>query len=151
MVGNPAIRVKSARSLENAAQTIETLFGEFISAEPKGSHELAGIGRLPISSVVSELRFYIRCIKAAELLQSDTEIRTAEELAKYLLTSYVHEMTGDFRDRHVSVLIEDLTSSEYSEEAHRMWRFRNYKRLETHFSWITRFFVAASVVIAHTT
>jgi hypothetical protein len=73
------------------------------------------------------------------------------ELSKYLLSSYVQVMTGRFHDRSVSGLVgEASVSPEYNEVSHRMWRTRNYERIDKHFSWMTRFLVAMSVVIAQT-
>jgi len=58
-------------------------------------------------------------------------------------------MTGRFHDRSVSGLVgEVLGPSDYNEVAQRMWRSRNYERIDKHYSWITRFLVAMSVVIA---
>lgn len=151
MVGNPDNRDKATRALENAAQTLEGLFGDVLASEKEGKNEdFAKIGRLPISSVVSELRFHVQFINFAKSLSTDTETRSPAELSKYLLSSYVKRMTGRFHDGGVSGLIGELVGSQdYNEVAQRMWRSRNYRRLEKHFSWMTRFLVAMSVVIAH--
>ena len=153
MVGRPDSREKATRTFEHAAQLLENLFGNGMALESEGKGpELAKIGRLPISAVVSELRFYIRFINLAESLSGDTETRSFAELSKYLLTSYVRRMTSRFHDRSVSSLLgEVLGLDEYNEVAHRMWRGRNYARIEKHYSWMARFLVAMSVVIAHTT
>jgi hypothetical protein len=153
IVGRPDNREKATRALENAIQTLENLFGYFIALENKGkSNEFSKIGRLPISQIVSELRIYIKVINFANSISADTETRSPVDLSKYLLTSYVRRMTGRFHDRNVSGLIAEITGPiEYNEVAQRMWRARNYKRLDKHFSWMTRFLVAMSVVIAHST
>jgi hypothetical protein len=153
IVGNPDNREKIARNLENAAQSIESLFGQAITLEKEGKETgFTKIGRLPFSQIVSELRFYIRFINFAQSFSADTEMRSPIELGKYLLTSYVKRMTGRFHDRSVSTLVGEITNSvEYNEVAHRMWRMRNYRRIEKHFSWITRFLVAMSVVMGHKT
>ena len=152
LVGHPDNRDKVARSLENAARALENLFGNIIALEKKETNpEFAIIGRLPISLLVSELRFHIKFISFAGTLSADTETHSSVELSKYLLTSYVRQMTGRFHDRSVSGLIGEVVGpQDYSEEAHRMWRNRNYDRIEKHFSGMTRFLVAMSVVIAHT-
>ncbi len=152
MVGHPENREKATRALENAAQTLENLFSGVIATENEGKNvEFAKIGRLPVSRVVSELRIYIRFINFASSMSVDTETRSPMELSKYLLSSYVRVMTGRFHDRSVSGLVgEAFSSLEYNEVAHRMWRTRNYERIDKHFSWITRFLVAMSVVIAQT-
>jgi hypothetical protein len=70
------------------------------------------------------------------------------ELFKYVLASYVKRSTGRFHDRNVSALIGALTqSSDFNEVAQRMWRSRNYKRLDKHFSWIAALLVAMSVAM----
>ena len=153
MVGRPDNREKATRNLENAVQTLQGLFGNVIALEKEGKNiDFAKLGRLPVSQVISELRFYIKLINFADSFSAETQTRSPEELSKYLLTSYVRRMTGRFHDRSVSGLLAEVTdSAEYNEVAHRMWRSRNYDRLEKHFSWMTKFLVAMSVVIAHTT
>lgn len=150
MVGWPDNREKATRILQNAAQTLENLFSSFIALENEGkSAEFTKIGRLPVSQLISELRFYTRFINFADSISADTETRSPVELSKYLLTSYVRRMTGWFHDRNVSGLIAEVTgSTDYNEVAQRMWRARNYNRTDKHYSWMTRFLVAMSVVIA---
>jgi len=152
MVGQPSNRVKAARALENAAQTLEALYAEMIASGSEIENlRFSQIGRVPVSRIVSELRFHIRFINFAKSLSADTETRSPAELAKYLLTSYVRRMTGRFRDRCVSGLVGQIVGScEYDEVAQRMWRARNYERLEKHYSWMVKFLVAMSVVIEHT-
>ena len=152
LVGRPDNREKTTRVLESAALTLENLFSSIIASEKEGkSVELEKIGRLPVSRMVSELRFHIRLINFAGSFSAETETRSPAELAKYLASSYVLSMTGRFHDRCVSGLVSASSGSlEYVEVAHRMWRTRNYERIDRHFSWVTRFLVAMSVVIAET-
>lgn len=152
MVGRPDNREKTTRTLESAAQTLENLFSVVIDSEKEGKNtELERIGRLPVSRLVNELRLYTRLIKFASSISAETETRSPAELAKYLASSYVRSMTGRFHDRSVSGLVSEASRSpEYNEVAHRMWRTRNYQRIDKHFSWMTRFLVAMSVVIAQT-
>ena|ERR1700719_3393045 len=152
MVGRPEHREKTTRTLESAAQTLQSLFSVVIDSEKEGKNtELETIGRLPVSRLVNELRLYTRLIKLTSSISAETETRSPAELAKYLASSYVRSMTGRFHDRSVSGLVSEVSSSpEYNEVAHRMWRTRNYERIDKHFSWMTRFLVAMSVVIAQT-
>jgi hypothetical protein len=152
MVGHPDNREKTTRTLESAAQTLESLFSVVIGTEKEGKNtELERIGRLPVSRLVNELRLYTRLIKFASSISAETETRSPAELAKYLASSYVRSITGRFHDRSVSGLVSEACGSpEYDEVAHRMWRTRNYERIDKHFSWMTRFLVAMSVVIAQT-
>jgi len=151
MVGSPDNRQKATRTLEKAASTLEDLFGGFIASEDENQRaEFRKIGRLSFSSVVSELRFYIKFINAAERISADTGSHSLQEVCKYLLSSYVRRMTGRFHDRNVSALIGEIYGpSDYEEVAQRMWRKRNYQRLDKHLSFIPSFLVAMSVVISH--
>ncbi len=150
IVGPPESRQQATRSLENAAATLEEVFGTFIAVEDeKDRAKFAKIERIPPSRMVSELRLYGRVINLAALLAVDTEAHSLGEVSKYILSSYANRTTGRFHDRNVSGLIGEIANSpEYNEVAHRMWRNRNYERLEKHFSRITEFLVAMSVVIA---
>lgn len=149
VVGPPENRQKATRTLESAAATLEEFLGVFISAEgEKDQAEFAKIGRIPPSRMISELRLYGRAIRMAELLAIETEAHSLIEVSKYILSSYVNQMTRSFHDRNVSGLIgETADSTDFNEVAHRMWRYRNYERLEKNFSWMTNLLVAMSIVI----
>lgn len=153
VVGQPRNRDKATRALENAAQTLKTLYAGVIAlGSDAETEQFAKIGRVPISRIVSELHVHVKFINFAKTLSADTETRSPTQLAKYLLTSYVRRMTGDFHDRCVSGLVGEIVGSpEYNAGAQSMWRQRNYKRLEKHYSWMVRFLVAMSVVIEYTT
>lgn len=151
MVGRPRNRQKAIRTLEGAAEILEKTFSELMALKKdEVTADFRKLGRLPIPELVYELRFYVRFFNFGESLSVDTETRSPAQLSKYLLTSYVYRITGHFHDRNVSGLIgEVLGPTDYTEGAHRMWRDRNYKRMEKHFSWMTRFIVAMSVATAH--
>jgi hypothetical protein len=150
MVGRPDKRQKAIRTLEKTAATLDEVLGEFIAAEDDSVRAaLAGMGRLPLSRLISELRFYGRFLNLAKGLAADTETRSIKEVTKYLLTGYVKRATGQFRDRNVSALLGELVGpADYDEVAQRMWRARNYRRLEKHFSKLTDLLFAMGVVIA---
>ena len=152
MVGHPNNRAKATHALEEAAHTLEMLYAGIIALGTEAENErFTKIGRVPVSRIISELRIHIRFINFAQRLRRDTEARSLAEVSKYLLTSYVRRMTGHFHDRSVSGLIGEIVDSpDYNEVAHRMWRARNYGRLEKHYSWMVKFLVAMSVVITHT-
>jgi len=142
---------KAIRTLEKTAATLEEVFREFLAAEEDDSVRaaLAGMGRLPLSRLVSELRFYGGFLNLAKGLAADTETRSIKEVTKYLLAGYVKRATGQFRDRNVSALLGELVGpADYDEVAQRMWRARNYRRLEKHFSKLTDLLFAMGVVIA---
>jgi hypothetical protein len=152
IVGQESNREKATRSLESAIETLKTLYADVIALGNDAENErFTKLGRVPISRVISELRAHIRFINFVRILRSDTETRSPEQLVRYLLTSYVKRMTGEFNDRCVSGVIgEVLGLPDYNEVAQRMWRSRNYERLEKHYAWMVKLMVAMSVVIAHT-
>jgi hypothetical protein len=148
ITGPPGHRQKATRTLEKAAVTVEGLFGEGIENE-KLSAEAARVGRIAPSRLAAELRFYSRVINLPKLLAVDTEAHSLAEVAKYILAGYVERATSRPHDGQASGLIGEITiAPEYNEVAHRMWRHRNYDRLDAHFSGFPRFFVAMGVVIA---
>ncbi len=149
-IGPPPKRQKATRTLERAVAMLEEIFGGFIAMGDQEAATFTKMGRIPLSRVVFELRFYIRLINLAESLRQDTGSHSLGEVSKYLLSSYVKRLTSSFRDRNVSGLVGEVVGSvDYNEVAHRMWRSRNYRRLEKHYSWMTDLLFAASVVIAH--
>jgi len=127
MVGRPDKRQKAIRTLEKTAATLEEVFREFIAAvDDSVRAALADMGRLPLSRLVSELRFYSGFLNLAKGLAADTETRSIKEVTKYLLAGYVKRATGQFRDRNVSALLGELVGpADYDEVAQRMWRARN--------------------------
>lgn len=136
-----------------APLALESLHSDVISrGEIVEAEEFSKIGRIPISRLANELRIHAKVVNLAELLKKDTEARSASEVARYLLTAYVHAMTGRFHDQSVSGLVGEILkdTDNYNDVAQRMWRSRNYERLDSHYSWIVKFLVAMSVVIKHT-
>jgi hypothetical protein len=150
MVGPTETRQKAIQTLEKAVGTLEEIFGVFIAVEDERDRaEFAKIGRISPSRMVSELQLYGRLINMGKSLAVDTESHSLAEVSKFILSNYVERTTGRPHDRCVSGLIAAVCNpSDYTEVAYRMWRNRNYDRLEKHFSWMTDFLVAMSVVMA---
>jgi hypothetical protein len=147
IVGNPAERLKAERNLSKTAAIVERLgagaddatFGETYNR----------FGHLSPTRVAGELRFYVSMLKYGETLKAKTKAHSLVEVSKFLLTSYVYRMTKKPHDRNVSALIASATAKpNYDEVSHRMWRSRNYKRLEKDLDWITRILAVATIVLA---
>jgi hypothetical protein len=153
IVGDSKKRKKVSRSLMKTASLIEASFCDLISLEDddaRGAYR--DFGRIPLSELVSELKFYNEYVDMAKQLSVDTETRSIRDFLKYLLVAYVRRATGTFHDRQVSALLADVTGHEdYNEVAQRMWRSRNYKRMEKHFSKFADFLLAMDIVISRTT
>ena len=140
---------KVRKTLEAAARELEVLYGDPLPNEKQLQTQFSAVGRIPVSKLIAELRLHVRILKVAETVKKETKLKTLDQLARYLITSYVARMTGSFHDRPVAALIGSATGSpEYTEVAQRMWRDRNYSRLESHFSWMAKFAVAMSVAIS---
>ena len=149
IVGPAKNRQKTARALTKATGALEELFGRLRGIEDEQLNvKFAQIGRIPPARIVSELRFYIRFVNVAELIAADTGNSSLGELLKYILSGYVKRATGRFHDNNVSGLIAEISGPvEYNEFAHRMWRTRNYKRLEKHFSGLVELLFGVSVAM----
>jgi hypothetical protein len=135
--------------LENASGALEELFSPLKAIEDvELNTKFAQLGRISPARIISELRFYIRFINAAESTAADTENHSLAELLKYILSGYVNRATGRFHDKNVSGLIAETSGPlEYNEFAHRMWRSRNYERLEKHLSGLVELLFALGVAI----
>jgi hypothetical protein len=149
IVGKPNKRKRVSRALEKAASMIEDAFRDVIAAEDESMRAYyVDVGRIPLSRILSELRFYHRFLNLAKGLGTDTETRSLQEFARYVLSGYIKRASGRFHDREVSALLAELVGPPpFDEFAQRMWRRRNYNRLEKHFSKVTDFLCAMGVVI----
>jgi hypothetical protein len=135
----PYRREKTTKALQKAASALEETFKEMVVLDGEVPAETwTSIGRLSPSHLIRELRVYSDVLNFGDKIAGDMEVRSIEELAKFLMTSYVKRTTGSFNDKRVSSLIEETSGlSGYNETAHRMWRSRNYPRLEKHCLWLT--------------
>jgi hypothetical protein len=91
------------------------------------------VGHLPPTGLASELRFYVRLITFADAV---LRLRSREDFLKYAITGYVRRATQKFHDEEVVSLIAATLpeSGGYRPAAHRMWRKRKYRSLDTRFS-----------------
>lgn len=141
-------RRKVARVLERTAKTFEDSFQDAITGDMKVPHRLTSQGIVPPKTVVASLRFYSKLLNLEETLTSTGETRSGEEVAKYLLVGYVEKATGRYRDRNTATIIgEILGPVGYDDVAQRMWRHRNFVRLDGNFSGLISFLFAMGVVI----
>ena len=137
-VGDADKRRKTTIALERAATALEDVFRDVIAGEDENRRQyFAKVGFLPPSRLVSQTRFYASMLNVFEVWAEKDEVHSLEEFTKYLLVGYVNRATGRFCDRTVSALIGEIIGlPDYDEVAWRMWRSRNYRRLDDHLSWI---------------
>ena len=149
IVGNDKKRKKVSQSLMKTALLMEDSFRDLIfleDDEARGAYR--DFGRIPLSVLISELKFYSEYVELAKRLSVDVETRSIRDFLKYLLAAYVKRATGTFHDRQVSALLADVTGhDDYNEVAQRMWRSRNYNRMERHFSKFADLLLAMGIVI----
>jgi hypothetical protein len=153
VVGNPKRRKKVSRNLEKIALMIEEVFADALAVEDQTIRaQYIALGRIPLSDLTSELRLYSSFVDLAKRLSADVETRSIRDFLKYILAGYVKRATGRHHDRNISALLADVVGpSDYNEVAQRMWRLRNYGRMEKHFSKFADFLFAIGVVVARTT
>jgi hypothetical protein len=137
-VGDSDKRRKTTIALEKAAAALEDAFRDSITVEDENQrHDFAKVGCLPPSRLVSQTRLYASMLNVADVWAEKVEVHSLKEFTKYLFVGYVNRATGSFCDRTVSGLIgEVIGPPDYDEVALRMWRSRNYRRLDNHLSWI---------------
>jgi hypothetical protein len=99
------------------------------------------------NTILRGLRFYSRLFRDLPHLW-DPGMPYSESLGKYLLSAYTKRITGKFHDREVSALLGNATSTDgYDETAHRMWRSRNYRRIQQQCSSLVDLVVDVGPVI----
>jgi hypothetical protein len=153
LAGNPRKRQKVSNTLEKAALMIEDVFHDVMAAEDDNARaQYADMGRIPLSQLTSELRFYCGFLGMTESISSESETHTFREFLRYLLVGYIKRATDRFHDREVSALLAELDDAQnYNERAQSMWRSRNYKRLDAHHSKLADFVATMGIVIARRT
>jgi hypothetical protein len=153
VVGGPYQREKLKRDLERAARTLDQMFDELTTDESEQlKAALARTGQMSPGHLAEQLRMYAGFATFAEYLSEQTSARSFEEGPRYLLVAYVKNATGNFHDRQISSLFGSATGSpEYGEEAQRMWRLRNYSRLDASLSTLADLVTAVSVVLSSNT
>ena len=159
-IGSARRRDQIIRSLTHAADVLEEVNEKFITAALNDlgvsidpairkamSADPSQMGRsnfwpewpssAPVphpATTVRALRLYAKSLGFFQVISQETEANSADSFPKYLISAYVRRATGDFHDRQVSALFGSSAKREsYDETAHRMWRRRNYKKLEKSF------------------
>jgi hypothetical protein len=151
--GNKRKRAQNARLLMKTAETLEQVFTTFNVDSKELSEALRESANVPsIAETIRGLKLYARLILVFEGIAKDTSIRSLGEMCKYGLSAYVKLSTGRFHDKYVSAMVAGaLSTFEYDESAHKMWRTRNYHRLDEHFNKLPAFLAAFGIVTSQKT
>ena len=152
--GGTSRREKLTRALEHAATVLEEFRDTSDCAQTKKLRQQIDelslrFGLIPPSRLASQLRMYSRAVNFVGELSGRLETRSFRELSKYFLTGYVRRATGKFQDKHVSGILAAVAGPPgYNEVAQRMWRNRNYLRIDKHLSKLMQFIHAMGVAMA---
>jgi len=133
--GNVGANLKLMLLLEKTATALESFYAPGSTPETKKLIDVAPPGQLSPFGLVASIRDQREMLLTLEGLAAKFDVNSFPEIAKYLLVGYVWRATGRFHDRNVSGILGAVVGPvDYNEVAQRMWRNRNYDRLEQHLS-----------------
>lgn len=147
VVGPPRKRDQFVRKLRDAADVLEGL------ARAAGLNGEQGfwppqLGASPHVTVAA-LRQYAAALGAFQSAARDMELRSPRDLPRYLFTGYVFRASGRWHDDEVSIIIQAAEQGEvYDANAHKMWRTRNYARLNKHYHGLAELLCAVPTVVS---
>src|SRR5262249_33354114 len=144
-------RQKALRLLAKAAEALKDFYIEF-PVPANANTPIAKTGQNWAPSILSEIESHNQKWALFDLVAAEAKVNSIPEMAKYLLVAYVKRATGRFHDRNASALLgEILGSVNYDEVAHRMWRNRNYERLEQALSMCSDLLLDLSLAVSRRT
>jgi hypothetical protein len=134
MFGDKRTRLRNARSLATAAAVLENM-SKLVPGMPDT------FGKIPSLDITANgVKHYASMLVWGETAYEFIGANSLVEVTKYALAGLVKNKTGKFHDREVSALTgAALQKFDYDETAHRVWRIRNYGRLEKSFPIAPRF------------
>jgi hypothetical protein len=86
------------------------------------------------ATVIRALPLYASFLGIFEVIADESHVGTTGTLSRYFVSAYVKRATGGFHDEDVSALIGAAIENSYDETAHRVWRSRNYERIDKQLS-----------------
>jgi hypothetical protein len=143
-------RAGYSNKLRQAAEILgKTVFSETLSEglwmKLKVRHESLPE---PPSAMIRDLEFYAKLFEFAELVSRNAGIKSNHDLPRFIVTGYVHLATGRWHDKEVSALLQGDGAEVYDETAHRVWRSRNFSRLNRHYCVLPELLLAIGNVVA---
>jgi hypothetical protein len=128
LLGERRTRMRDAMALERAAGILRRMS----DALPNLPEMLKALPSFALTA--RALETYSLMLVWGVAISAITGAGSCQEMAKYSLAGVVKRVTGKFHDREVSAMTgAALRDFEYDETAHRVWRIRNYDRLERSF------------------
>jgi|ERR1700690_1847153 len=174
VLGSPRQQEHRIRALEKAAVALEDLQGSFADAALSDYRRLVPPDMLESvrkelinpsnletiwpkttaphpATTIHTLRQYVSFLEKFGSISEETRISSPDMLWKYTLSAYVKRATGGFYDAQVSALIGAVLNEVYDEAAHRMWRSRNYERMDADFSFLAKLLISIGLVTSSRT
>jgi hypothetical protein len=162
VLGSPRQQGQRIRALEKAAVALEDLQASFADAVLADYRRLVPPDMLESvrkelinpsdletiwpktphpATTIHTLRQYVSFLGNFGSIAEETRISSSDMLWKYTLSAYVKRATGGFYDAQVSALVGAVLNEVYDEAAHRMWRSRNYERMDADFSFLAKLLI----------
>lgn len=174
VLGSPRQQGQRIRALEKAAVALEDLQASFADAVLADYRRLVPPDMLESvrkelinpsdletiwpkttaphpATTIHTLRQYVSFLGKFGSIAEETRISSPDMLWKYTLSAYVKRATGGFYDAQVSALIGAVLNEVYDETAHRMWRSRNYERMDADFSFLAKLLISIGLVTSSRT
>ena len=132
-VGNKQRREKKVEVLLSPISVLEEIaqIAEGIYKDTAPEEFLKTWGYPPPRSIIKGLQAWADFLLMGDKFFDAIEANSVLEIAKYGLAGVVKRVTARFHDREVSALTgAALQMTDCDETAHRVWRIRNYGRLE---------------------
>jgi hypothetical protein len=146
-LGNKQVRQKQAKMLL-APLPVLGQFSE-ISGRNTQSHSTASDFFPDPERLAQGLKVYASMLTWADELWDAMGVHSFQETTKYAFAGFVKRVSGKYHDKEVSALTgAALQREDYDETAHRVWRIRNYPRLDKAIPFAALFAVAFNTVLS---
>lgn len=125
-LGDKKTRLREREALLSAIPILNKIAGTL-----EAGGKLHGKATMSPSYVVSALKANADLLIFADTVYEVLDTNSMFEVARYALAGAVMRVTGKYKDREVSALTSlALERPNYDETTHRVWRTRNYARLD---------------------
>lgn len=151
-LGNIKKGQKLISSLEEAAMALKNFYTSGKAPENSKTPDLTLPGFLSPHGLAEQIESHREMVMSFGELASRLEVKSFQHIARYLLMGYVLRATGEPHDRNISGILGEIVGpADYDEVAQRMWRNRNYERLEQHLSMLPDLLLCLSLAVSDRT
>jgi hypothetical protein len=137
VLGRVDERPRSAKKLRDAAEVLQKFAPEKLDRLQERMSKRNPDAPVSLYALVRGLEFYAKFFEIAEALSREADIKSKNDLPRFIVTDYVHCASGHWHDNAVSILLQGDSDDVYDEVAHRVWRNRNFRRLRGRYSFLS--------------